>query len=391
MRDTLEGLKIIDTDSHLTEPHDLWTSRVPAAYRERVPHVKTVNGRQRWFVDRDVSLRGAGPDSVLRKGAGAKKVPGVAFNRFTIDDVHESSYDPRARVEVLDRLGIHAQIVYPNVAGFGNNRFLKIEDAELRLLCVTLYNDAIAEMQSESGERLFPMALIPWWDIPAAVKEVERARAMGLRGVVTCNDPNAIGMPDLAQSDWDPLWEVCSTLKMPVNFHIGANSENFDAFGHAAWPSFGREGRLALASAFLYLDNARIIGNLIYSGVLDRFPNCRFVSVESGVGWLPFYLQALDYQLTEAAPNELAHLQLKPSEYFRRQLYACFWFENLPPQSVIETIGVNNIMFETDFPHPTCLYPETRSRLLETTQHLDSEVQRRILQDNAADLYRIPI
>jgi predicted TIM-barrel fold metal-dependent hydrolase len=115
------------------------------------------------------------------------------------------------------------------------------------------------------------------------------------------------------------------------------------------------------------------------------------VSVESGVGWVPFYLQALDYQQHEAAPNELAHLKLKPSEYFKRQLYACFWFEKLPPQSVIESIGVGNVLFETDFPHPTCLYPDTADHLRESMQHLDENVRRRVLQDNAAELYRIPV
>ncbi|MEQ8263941.1 amidohydrolase family protein [Pseudohaliea sp.] len=391
MTDTLEDIKIIDTDAHFTEPHDLWTSRVPASYKELVPHVKTVDGRQRWFVDNDVSLRGAGPDSVIVKGADAAKVPGVEFNKFTIEDVHESSYDGPARVESLDRLGLHAQVMYPNVAGFGNVRFLKIRDPELRMLCVTVYNDAMADMQKESGDRLFPMALVPWWDIDAAVKEVQRVNELGLRGIVTCNDPDQLGMPDLAQPDWDPLWDACSQLKMPVNFHIGANSEGFDAFGHCAWPSFGKEARLALASAFLYLDNARILGNLIYSGVLDRFPECKFVSVESGVGWVPFYLQALDYQLTEAAPNELKRLKLKPSEYFKRQLYACFWFEQLPPQSVLEQLGVENVLFETDYPHPTCLYPDAREHLKKTTAHFDDATRKRILQDNAAELYRIPV
>ena len=391
MADILDGIKIIDTDAHLTERHDLWTSRVPAAYQDLVPHVKMANGKPRWFVNRDVSLRGAGPDSVIRRGSEAEKVPGVAFNEFTIDDVHESSYDTGARVAALDRLGIHAQILYPNVAGFGNSRFLKIEDQKLRKLCVTVYNDAMAEMQRESGDRLFPMALVPWWDIAEAVKEVERTHKMGLRGIVTCFAPEALGMPDLAQKDWDPLWDVCSSLDIPVNFHIGANADGFDAFGHAAWPSFGREARLALASAFLYLDNARVIGNLIYSGMLDRFPKCKFVSVESGVGWVPFYLQALDYQLTEAAPIELAHLKLKPSEYFRRQIYACYWFEQLPPQSVIESIGVERIMFETDFPHPTCLYPNVKDHLRATMGHLEPRVLRRVLQDNAAELYHLPV
>ncbi|MEE9279146.1 MAG: amidohydrolase family protein, partial [Myxococcota bacterium] len=287
---SFEGLKVIDTDTHLSEPHDLWSSRAPAGYKELLPHVKTVDGRQRWFVDKDVSLGGAGPASAVRKDA--EKVRGAEFFGWTIDEVHEASYDGRARLAMMDRLGIHAQVIYPNLAGFGNQRFLKVDKPELRNLCVSIYNDAMAEMQRESGERLFPMALFPWWDIPAAVKEIERAHELGLRGVVACNDPDSIGLPDLAQKDWDPLWQVCGELEMPINFHIAASASDFNVFGRAAWPSMGREARLALASAYLFLDNARVIGNLIYGGVPERFPDCRFVSVESGIGWIPFYLEA---------------------------------------------------------------------------------------------------
>ena len=99
--------------------------------------------------------------------------------------------------------------------------------------------------------------------------------------------------------------------------------------------------------------------NLILSGMFDRHPDLKMVSVESGVGWIPFILETLDYEMAENAPQELAQLKKMPSEYFRSNLYATFWFENnrnkLP--DLIEAVGEDNILFETDFPHPTCLYP----------------------------------
>ena len=90
------------------------------------------------------------------------------------------------------------------------------------MLCATIFNDAMAEFQETSGRRMFPMALLPWWDIDAAVAEVARAHALGLRGVNTNADPQNDGCPDLADRHWDPLWEACADLAMPVNFHIGA-------------------------------------------------------------------------------------------------------------------------------------------------------------------------
>ena len=111
---------------------------------------------------------------------------------------------------------------------------------------------------------------------------------------------------------------------MPVNFHIGSSKGNMDFFGRAPWPSFGEERKLAVGSANLFMGNARTVGNLIYSGIPERFPHLKFVSVESGVGWLPFFLEMLDHQLTETAPNELADLSLLPSEYFDASFLVVF-------------------------------------------------------------------
>ena len=115
-----------------------------------------------------------------------------------------------------------------------------------------------------------------------------------------------------------------------------------------------------MGSANLFMGNARVVGNMIYSGVPERFPDVKFVSVESGVGWLPFFLEVLDHQMAETAPNELAELSMPPSDYFRRQFYGCFWFERSTVRPTLEYVGAQSLMFETDFPHPTCLDPPRR-------------------------------
>jgi predicted TIM-barrel fold metal-dependent hydrolase len=264
-------------------------------------------------------------------------------------------------------------------------------DPELRLLCTRIYNDAMAELQQESGERLFPMALLPWWDVPAAVAEVRRAHAMGLRGVTTNCDPQEAGFPDLCSRSWDPLWEICDDLGLPVNFHIGSSETQGSWFGTSPWPSFGPDQKLAIGGAMMFFSNARTITNLIFSGVLERFPKLNFVSVESGIGWIPHLLDSLDYQIGELAPQTMSYLSLKPSEYFRRQIYSCYWFErnNLP--EVIRQVGADNIMFETDFPHPVCLYPNGLDQASAALAGVSLEDQRKILSGNAARLYSIAV
>jgi predicted TIM-barrel fold metal-dependent hydrolase len=384
--DPLEGLHLIDTDTHWSEPHDLWTSRVPASQRELVPHVKVVDGQERWVADKDVDIGPAMPLSVIRKD-GSKAI-GLEWFQWTIEDTHEAAYDPKARLAMMDRLGIFAQIVYPNVAGFGSQNFQKIEDYALRRLCVTTYNDAMFEVQEQSGGRLFPMALIPWWDIPAAAEEAQRVAEMGMRGVVTTPDPHIAGLPDLASSDWDPLWDACTELRLPINFHIGASDIALSFFATAPWPSLDQERQFLVGGMDLAMSNARVLSNLIVGGVPERFPDLKFVSVESGIGWLPFFLELLDYQMEQTAPGLLS---MKPSEFFRRQVYATFWFEEMTPKHLLGEIGAENIMFETDFPHATCLYPDGLDHLNTVMADVDEYTRRRVLQDNAAELYRIDL
>ncbi len=383
------GVSIIDVDAHISEPHDLWTSRAPAALRDRVPRVATSGDRRAWIVDRDVQISMSTPSSVV--GKDGVKSRGVEFFGWEIEDVHEASYDMRARVEILDRFGLYAQILYPNVAGFGSQNFMKIEDDDLRRACAQIYNDAMAEIQSDSGGRLLPMALMPWWNIEQSVAEVERASALGLKGIVMCSDPDSIGLPDLGDDAWTPFWEACNDGELPVNFHIGASETAFNMFGRAAWPSMGMRQRLALGSASLFMENSRVISNLLFSGILERFPKLRVVSVESGIGWIPFMLEALDYEWEETASREERPLPMPPSEYFRRQVYGCFWFEKTAPDRLIEAIGEDNVLFETDFPHPTCLYPDVQEYIDRVGSGWSEARRRKIFQDNAASLYKIEL
>ena len=382
-------LNIIDVDAHLTEPHDLWTSRAPARLRDRMPKVVENDGQRAWVVDGDIQISTGNPSSVIRKD-GAKS-RGVEFFGWEIEDVHEASHDMRARIEVLDRFGLFAQILYPNVAGFGSQNFMKVEDGDLRRACAQIYNDAMAEIQVDSNQRLLPMALMPWWNIEQSVEEVQRAKSLGLKGIVMCSDPDSIGLPDLAADEWKPFWDACNDTELPVNFHIGASETAFNMFGRASWPTMGMRRRLALGSASLFMENSRVISNMLYSGVLERCPKVRIVSVESGIGWIPFMLEALDYEWNETSSQDECALRMPPSEYFKRQVYGCFWFEKVAPAHLIDAIGEDNVLFETDFPHPTCLYPNVGEFIEEVTAGWSETRKRKILQDNAAALYGIEL
>jgi predicted TIM-barrel fold metal-dependent hydrolase len=174
-----------------------------------------------------------------------------------------------------------------------------------------------------------------------------------------------------------------------VHFHIGASQTSLAWYGTSPWPSMGDDQKLAIGAAMMYLTNARVLANVIYSGLLERHPSLSMVSVESGIGWIPFVLESLDHQLNETAPGTMDYLSMMPSEYFRRQMYACFWFEERDVATTLERVGVDNVLFETDFPHTTCLFGNIQETIASGLGHVDASVRRKILWENAAALYRI--
>ena len=381
-------LKVIDVDTHISEPVDLWTSRAPAKYADRVPTVIDTPGGLYWSVD-GVMLGKALGGSVITHDR--VKVPGPGFIGWPAGSNDPSASDMGARLEVMDEMGIYAQILYPNSAGFGSQAFAKIADAELRRLCASIYNEAMLEIQETSGGRICPMALLPWWDIDAAVREAEHVADQGFHGVTMHSDPQNLGLPDLGDRAWDPLWAVCADRGLPINFHIGASETSLTWFGSTPWPSQDDEKKLAIGSTMMFLSNGRILANMIYSLVLERFPTLKLVSVESGVGWIPSFLEALDYQLLESAPKAAEQFSMRPSDYFRRQVWGCFWFERASVPAAVEALGADRILFETDYPHPTCLYPDPLGQITELAAKLGPDVMRRVLQDNAAEVYGIDV
>jgi predicted TIM-barrel fold metal-dependent hydrolase len=385
----LDQVKVVDADTHMTERHDLWTSRAPAKYRDRVPRVERIDGATQWVVERDVVLGRAGAGGVVDVN-GHKGRSFEGLYEWELEQGHRAGWDLDARMELLDEIGIWAQIVFPGVVGLGGQNLGDlVTDVALRNLCLEIFNDANAETQAASGNRLLPMAILPAWDIDACVREVERAKSLGLRGVNLTSDPQDLGSPDLASRAWDPVWEACAGLEMPVHFHIGASLTTMNFFGNYPWESHDDDTKLAIGGALLFIGNARVVANLICTGMFDRYPALRMVSVESGMGWVPFILEALDYEMDENAPEAKARMKLLPSEYFKQNIYATTWFEHRNLASLIDAVGEDNLMFETDFPHPTCLYPAPLKTAEANLQGLSTEVQRKILGENAAKLYRL--
>lgn len=376
-----QNIKVIDVDCHLSEPADLWKKGVPASMRDRAPYLAVHDGMEYWMIgDTPVSVGGA---SVIK--ANGDKLLG-RFGMALRSEVHPATYDVASRVAMMDELGVWGEICYPNSFQSASATLLKWYDKDFAENMIRIYNDYCAESQKSTGGRVIPMALLPVWDSKAMEKEARRCVDLGLKGFNLPDRPEQFEIPSMIKDHWAPLFELCNATGMPINFHIATGGVD----GYAlVWDGFEFERKLAVGSMLFYVGNAATIANFIISGLFDKYPKLKMVSVESGVGWIPFVLDALEYQVDEMMPTK--KLQKRPSEYYRDNMFASFWFENRGLKRVLEELGTDNVMFETDFPHPTSIYPDPQTQIETSIGQFDFATRRKLLQDNAVRCYNLKL
>ena len=383
-------IQIVDADTHLVEPPDLWTARMPSRWADMAPHVRWDEQHQEeaWFVG-DQRLA---PVAAAAQ-AGWSEYPPDHPRRWA--DADPATWDPKLRLGRMDEYGIHAQVLYPNVALFNSAMLQEVDEADVQLATVQAYNDYQTEFASVAPDRFLPMTSLPFWDLAATLQEMQRCADAGHKGIVFSQDPSAFGLPGLTDRHWDPMWAAAQEMRLPVNFHIASGDMSLlDRAGH---PDNGPHANYASMGVSFFMGNARTIAQLTCGGICHRFPELAFVSVESGIGWIPFALDSLDWQWKNCGVHlEHPEYDLLPSEYFARQIYGCFWFERDTALFAIERLGADNVLFETDFPHPTSMSPGPATAAVAPDVYIDEvfgglpdDTLRKILHDNAARIYHL--
>jgi predicted TIM-barrel fold metal-dependent hydrolase len=388
----LADVKIIDADTHIIEPYDLWTSRVSVSrWGDLVPHVV-------WSDERQCEIWVSG-DQWLGLGAGVgvagyEKAPPDFPPRW--GDIKPEVWRAADRLEVMTRYGIYAAILYPNISGFGAGNFVRTagKDTELARQLIEAYNDFLVDFCSIDPCRYIPVMGLPFWDVDLSIAEMERCVGNGHKGIIFSQQPELYGQQGLGSRHWDRLWAATQEMQLSVNFHIGSGDQAPDILP----PEAGKRANFASRPVLNFIGNTRAIATMIGAGVCHRFPDLKIVSVESGVGWIPFVLQTLDWmwKLSDVV-DEHPEYDLLPSEYFRRQIYGCFWFESGDAlQTALDFLGDDHVLYETDYPHPASMSPgpaspapPPREFIAKNLHTLNESTLRKVLHDNAAALYHL--
>jgi predicted TIM-barrel fold metal-dependent hydrolase len=378
--------QLISGDNHIDLtycPPDLWSAQAPGKWKLLVPRVEELEDGLHWFVE--------GHDQGMWNGVGPlfrKYEPGTyrrldqmracGFEWDSRRDAAPRPTTPELRLADLDRDGLDAEVVYGCL--MINDL---ISNADLRAWADKIYNDwAVDFAKRADARRIFPLAIIPNNDPLVAAAEVRRCAAMGLKGGDLAFKRMSV---PLYHHDWDPLWAAAAECRFPISFH----STGFKGLRVPDTPAMEQacmlEWRLVRATLF-QLDGMEVLVSLIASGACERHPDFKFVLGESGVTWIPYVFDRLDTEYEDRA--RALGFKLKPSDYFRRQGYTTYQQDQyLEP--IIGIVGEDNIIWGADYPHPDCIWPESRKHIEANLGGLPERVRRKITCENVAALYNL--
>jgi predicted TIM-barrel fold metal-dependent hydrolase len=381
---------VISADSHMMEPADLWTERLDQKYRDRDPRVIKSEGRAGYiFVAPDVRpFAVAGGFAAGRSGAELKEFMAKAQQEEGYKAARPSGWDPAERIKDQDIDGVRAEVLYTTL---GMSLF-GLHDADLQRACFRVYNDWVAEFAAYNRKRLHAIALISLEDIGEGVKELERAAKNGLKGAMIWGAPPREKPYYLR--DYDPLWAAAQELEMPLSLHVitGKRPLRSDDEKSKERRPERRPDDPSFARGYMNVihEVQRSLTDIIFGGVPMRFPRIKIVSAENDTGWIAHYMYRLDHAFEKFGALMEMPLEMKPSEYVRRNVWATFQDDPIGPM-LYKFFGEDNFMWASDFPHTDSTWPHSCEVIERDFAEVPEPVKRKMICENAARLYRIDL
>jgi predicted TIM-barrel fold metal-dependent hydrolase len=367
----MRDYQLISADSHVVEPPDLWTSRLPAKFRERAPRMVRLEKGEAWLFE---GLPQPFPFGLNQCGG----LPPESYSPWILwENVRPEAVDPAARLRALDASGCDAEVLYPTPR-IQNALALGEADPGFQIACVRAYNDYLSEFCRTDPQRLAGVAMLPTVGVEHAVAELERALALpGIRSVLISRYPHA--QKRLSPED-DALWARCVEARIPVSLHVGVSGSP------SGTPELALSFTGAFTGAFRFYDPPVRIAEMIYTRLFDRLPELQVVLAEVDVGWLPYLKEQLNDRYGRQNPAERTTFALKPSEYMERNLFYTLVKDAYGIRNR-HAVGVTQILWSSDFPHATCEYPDYRGAIARDFAGVPPDELHAMLAGNAARLY----
>ena len=391
--------KIVSVDDHVVEPAHVWERWLPAKHRDKGPRVERRGIGTMRHVGGGTYEQTFDPDGpqadcwvyedlvYIHK----RHVAAVGFDRddmtmspMTYDEMRPGCYEPKARVDDMELNWVEASLSFPSFPRFCGQTFLEAKDRELAEACVYAYNDwMVDEWCGDSGGRLIPLPIIPLWDAELAAAEVRRNAARGAHAVCFSEIPAVLGLPSIHTGDWDPFFAACAETRTVVCMHIGSSSK---------MPATSADAPVAVAATLSFGNAMSSLTDFLFSGVLVRFPELKLAYSEGQIGWIPYILErADDVWLEHRAWGGVRDIVPEPpSTYYYRQVFGCFFRDRHGIES-LQTVGVDNTTFETDYPHTDSTWPHTKKVAQELMAGLPDDVVYKLVRGNAIRMLELDL
>ena len=371
--------KLFSVDDHIVEPPGVWVDRVPAAYKDRVPHVVEADGRQMWAWEGGQEMT-MGLNAVAGK---PREQWGTEPARF--EDMIPGCYDPHERKKDFLSNGIFASVAFPTLPGFAGRKFGSFQDKDLALMCVRAWNDFILDEWCPAAPEMFvPMTIAPVWDAQLAAEETLRCLDKGSKALCWMENPANIGYPSYHNDYWNPLFQVCEDAELPICMHIGgAVPQDHTGFSSEVIPM------VEIAAAFVHAAKSAV--NLMCSPLPRKFPNIKLVWSEGGIGWITAALERADRQWDRHQYwTHVPDADILPSDVARRNMWFCM-IEEPVALKYRHDFEVTRLLCESDYPHADTPFPNLQASFKELFENVPQDEVDLMTHQNAEELFKFPL
>ena len=380
----MNQITFFSADSHVNEPPEAW-ERIPKQLRAHGPHfVQDPAGRKGLYMVFD----GHEPDPVgMTFTAGVEKQDGgvrKVIENFTWEN-WRGPWDPKARLGDMDLDGVKMEVLYPSMAR--NFYSLKGEEVPLQQAGLKSYNDWLRDYCSAASDRLIGLGLLSALDIDWSVEEMKRCATLGHKGVVLPS-----GLPDgtsYADPEFDRLWVAAQDMNFPIHFHVNILQGRDRMAARLKVITKLQQGRNAVKRGVL--EPLTLITDLVFGGVLNRFPKLRFVFAEYELAWLFPFFTKMDGSVSRARSEapESPTIEALPSESIRRQVYITFQNDRAGVLGSEALNLVDNVMWASDYPHGGATWPHSKEIVKAQFNGVSDKLKEKLTWANAAKFYGI--
>ncbi|MDP9333662.1 MAG: amidohydrolase [Actinomycetota bacterium] len=360
----LDDLVLVSVDDHVVEPEGMFEGRVSAKYADRAPRFITrEDGTNAWVFE------GIETPNIALNAVAGRPPEEYGMEPTALDELRPGVYDIDERVKDMDANGLLGSLCFPSFVQFCGQLIARSPDKDLALAVVQAYNDwHIDEWCGTYPGRFIPCVIPAIWDPEALAAEVRRTARKGAHAVTFSENPHKLGFPSMYSDHWDPFWKACSDEGVVVCLHIGSSSELIITAPDAPIDTIITLSPINIVQA---------AADLVWSQVLRKFPDLTFALSEGGIGWIPYFLERIDYNYQKH--RYWTHQDFGdrlPSDLFKERIVTCFIDDRVGVENR-RHLNMDNVTWECDYPHGDSSWPNSPEAFMKQMDGVsDAEIER---------------